>query len=54
MLHRIINTLLMKSVTRDGIKMTLKIQDNKSIIKEKLGVDSIDEFMKKDYHSEQL
>jgi hypothetical protein len=45
----IIKTLLVKSIAKDGIKMVLRNQNNDSVVKEKLGVNSIDEFMKMDY-----
>ena len=43
---------MVKSIAEDTIKKAIKSQNDKSVVKEKLGVSTIDEFMKMDIHSQ--
>jgi hypothetical protein len=50
MITKLIKTLVFKSTVKDSMVMTAKSQNDESVIKEKLGVSTIDEFMKMDIH----
>lgn len=51
MLYEIIKVAITKSITKDIVKMAVKnANHDESIVKEKLGVSTIDEFMKMDIH----
>lgn len=50
MLSKIINFMAAKSIGSDIVKMAVKSNQNDDAVKEKLGVSSIDEFMKMDIH----
>lgn len=51
MLKEIVKMVMVKSIAKDSIRMVLKNSNsNEDVVKEKLGVSSIDEFMKMDIH----
>lgn len=50
MLSEIIKVVMAKSIGKDLVKMAAKNGRNDDVIAEKLGVSSIDEFMKMDIH----
>lgn len=50
MLSKIIKFVTVKSIGSDLVKMAAKSGQNDDVLKEKLGVSSIDEFMKMDIH----
>lgn len=53
MINSIIRTILAKSIAKDVTVAAVKATTNDSVVKEKLGVSSIDEFMKMDIHEYQ-
>lgn len=53
MLSKLIKFMAAKSIGSDVVKMAVKSSQNDDVVKEKLGVSSIDEFMKMDIHEYQ-
>ena len=53
MIGNLIKTLMLKSIAKDSIKMAIKSQSDESVVKEKLGVSTIDEFMRMDIHDQE-
>lgn len=52
MLTKFIKFMVAKSVSTDFVKMAVKSsRDSETVVQEKLGVSTIDEFMKMDYQT---
>ena len=51
MFDKLIKIILVKSIAKDSVKLVMKKNSEKeNIVKEKLGVESIDKFMRMDVH----
>lgn len=51
MFNKLLKTILIKSIAKDSIKVVMKkCAEKENVVKEKLGVESIDEFMRIDIH----
>lgn len=49
---KLFTSIMLKSVAKDTITMAVKSSQNGDVIKEKLGVSTIDEFMKMNIYDE--
>jgi hypothetical protein len=53
MISNVIKTIVGKSITKNVVVAAVKATTDDSVVKEKLGVSTIDEFMKMDIHEYQ-